>query len=173
MFNTLAKSEEITPALASKVRSYVVAENVKALFIQYSMLDRDIPRDEKEEKKQVSSEAPKEIKSLTWGNRKENQAIVPQRIYVWIDMWNEQKTESVRFSTLIPVLSYPTIDPKAEKKSEDKKVEEKKEAGPKVPDQTGNAPDKPALPTPSVTMANTDANPLAGLAKLLEAGVPT
>jgi type II secretory pathway component PulJ len=90
------------PVQKHNIRTYVVADNIKGFFIEYSM-----PRESKGEK----SEEKKEIVLTKWGDREDTKAVVPQKVSVWMDIWNDTKRRSFRFHAVFPVFSYPTQDP--------------------------------------------------------------
>lgn len=147
LFNTQAKADEYQSATSTKmVRSYVVADNIKALYIEYTILEKDLKKDEPEDKKKETGKSHKEIRELTWGNKKETQGIVPQRLSVVLDIWNEHKTDSVRFNTMFLVFSYPTVDPKEQKeqKKEPVKTPEKDAKKDVAKKEEGSGPDKEA-----------------------------
>lgn len=144
--NVYAKIDEYGPSAQKKlVRSFVVADNVKGLYIQY------ITQKEVKEEDKKNNEESKEIKTFVWGNRKETQAVIPQKALVWIDMLNEEKTRSYRFHALFPFLSYPTAKETAEKKSEQVQPQEQQKNQAIMP-SAGTPPPVMGAPVPSVGM---------------------
>jgi prepilin-type N-terminal cleavage/methylation domain-containing protein len=99
-----------SPVQKHTIRTYVVADNIKGLFIEYSM-----PRESKDEK----TEEKKELTLFRWGDREETKAVVPQKVSIWMDIWDDNKRRSFRFHAVVPVLSYPTHDPSKGKKTAD------------------------------------------------------
>jgi type II secretory pathway component PulJ len=89
------------PVQKNNIRTYVVADNIKGFFIEYSM-----PRESKGE----NSEEKKELVLTKWGDREDTKAVVPQKVSVWMDVWNDTKRRSFRFHAVFPVFSYPTQD---------------------------------------------------------------
>lgn len=87
------------PAQKKNIRTYIVADNIKGLFIEYeSELER--PGAKPEEKKPLLT--------WRWGDRDETKAVVPQKVNVWLEMWDDRRTRSFRYHTSFPILSYPT-----------------------------------------------------------------
>lgn len=110
------------------VRSLIVADGIKGMYIEYIMLEKDIKRSEKEEKAAFESkrESDKEWRSCSWGQHKETSGVVPQRVNVWLDMWDDNKRKTVRFNATFPVLSYPTQDDDFKPRGDDGKNGKKK-----------------------------------------------
>ncbi len=98
------------------VRSYMVADNVKGIFIEYVT-----KKDDKKDKEKT--EETKEIRLSTWGNKEQTQGVVPQKLDIWIDMWNDKKTKTYRFNASFPILGFPTIDENERKKKEKDKTQ--------------------------------------------------
>jgi len=94
------------------VRSLIVADGIKGMYVEYVMLEKDIKQSEKEAKAafEPKKESDKEWRSCSWGQHKETAGVVPQRVNVWLDMWDDNKRKVVRFNATFPILSYPTQD---------------------------------------------------------------
>jgi type II secretory pathway pseudopilin PulG len=115
--NTYAKVDEYAVAQKKLVRSFVVADNVKGLYVQYILTREETQNDKKKEES-------KELKTFTWGDRKETQAVVPQKTLVWIDIFNDERTKHYRFHALFPIFSYPTKKDVEDKKDEQMQKQE-------------------------------------------------
>jgi len=130
--NIFAKVDEYSPEQKRTIRSYDVADNIKGIFIEYVS---------KKEKEKESAPGKKkeyiEVSSFTWGDKEERQGKVPQKVLVWLDIWNEKKTRSYRYHVVFPVLSYPTIDVDKDKKDkqQDEGTEKPKTSVAPVADQ--------------------------------------
>jgi type II secretory pathway component PulJ len=112
--NVKGKADEFATTVAKDkdVRSLVVADGIKGFYVEYIMLEKDIKRSDKEEKAAADKpkEPDKEWRSCSWGQHKETSGVVPQRVNVWLDMWDDNKRKTVRFNATFVVLSYPTQD---------------------------------------------------------------
>lgn len=140
LLNAMGKIDPFAPPQPGKaIREHIVAQDVKGLFFQYIIT-------EEEKREAGSSKVPqtKQILSFKWGDKKENQGIVPEKILVWIDFWDAKKIKSSRFHALFPVLSFPT-------RKEDEKQKENEAA--KTPSSTDPAkPQNPELPPGDPTL---------------------
>lgn len=110
LLNTYGKVDDAGPIEKRKsVRSYVVAENVRGIYIEF-ITKPEPKKGEEGSKSQPTKEESKEVHSFKWGDVKDRQAKVPRKVHVVFDMWNEKKTKSFRFQTLFYVTTYPTKD---------------------------------------------------------------
>lgn len=116
-------SEFDDKAKKSALRTHVVADNIKGMYVTY-ITYKEEKKDEKEKKKTVRK-SKEELPSFTWGEKDYSKGFVPQRIEIRIEFWNESMTAHHAFQTVVPVWSYPTIEEEEEKKKE----REEKEAG--------------------------------------------
>jgi len=112
--------ENAPPGKAKPVRTYLVADNIKYFFTEYILVktkkksELGMASTEKAEKEEKIEE-----RTFAWGNKKEFEGIVPQRIEVRIEFWNDELTATHQFNTVFPIYSFPTIKEK-EKKKKDK-----------------------------------------------------
>lgn len=116
------------------VRAYTVLDDVKGFFIEYVM-----------QQQKKKGEEKKEMHSYKWGDVKERQGIVPQKMLVWLDMWNETRTKSVRFNCMIPLFLFPTVDEKKRKKRLQKTMPPEQEQAKEAVDKAGV---EQAMPNP-------------------------
>jgi prepilin-type N-terminal cleavage/methylation domain-containing protein len=100
------------PVHKHNIRTYVVADNIKGFFVEYSM-----PRESKDEKKEEKSV----LALFKWGDREDTKALVPQKVSVWLDIWDDNKKRSFRFHAVFPIFSYPTYDPRKGKQQQPQK----------------------------------------------------
>jgi len=91
------------------VRVHVIAEKVKGLFIQYHG-QRPIKKDKDTKKKQKQKK--EKVSSFTWSDQDYSQGFVPQYLAVYIQLWRDDMGADYLFQTLIPVMSFPTLDEK-------------------------------------------------------------
>jgi prepilin-type N-terminal cleavage/methylation domain-containing protein len=163
LLNTDMKDEEeITDKKKPVMQKHLVAIHVKGFWLAYAT--------QKSKKKSDIKQPPEESQEITfssWGDTKENSGVVPQKIYAWIEFWDEQKITSISFHALFPVASYPTPKEKPKKMKKVKK-KKKKVAGEadkageedEEDDEDGDTPDQTAAPgtspdTTSVTSPDT------------------
>ena len=126
------------PAPGKDVRRYVVLDGVKGLYLQYSVRVKDLRKkdeDKKKEEEKPKPDAPKNYVSQLWGDHFEVQGIVPCDVEIWLDMWNDDRTRSLRFQALFSVMSYPTEDEDALRKQQKSDVKQEPQAGPPPPGQ--------------------------------------
>ena len=107
------------PTQKKNIRSYVVADNIKGMFIEY---------ESKREREGAKPEEKKELLTWRWGDRDETKAVVPQKVNIWLEIWDEHMQRSFRYHTSFPILSYPTREPDKAKPQSSKT--EKKEPAP-------------------------------------------
>jgi len=90
------------------IRKHLVADNLKAFVVEYVLR-----KEKKEEPGQKKGNKSFEEKTFfTWGDRKETMGVVPVRVLVKCEFWNDQKTEHYMFHVNYPVFSFPTIKEK-------------------------------------------------------------
>lgn len=127
LLNVYAKAEEpVGGRVKNPVKSYVIAENVKGLYVEFSAL-KEKKKDEKGV--ELKDQKAEEIHTFLWGDKKETQGVVPQKVQVWIDLWDEKIQNSTRLDMLFAVLAYPTVDEEESKKKEQEE-KQKQEKGP-------------------------------------------
>lgn len=92
-------SEFESPAQKKNIRTHIVADNIKGMFIEYET---------ELERPGAKSEEKKILLTWRWGDRDETKAVVPQKVNIWLEMWDDRRTRSFRYHTSFPILSYPT-----------------------------------------------------------------
>jgi len=108
---------------AKLVRTHLVADNLKSFFIEYVLVKQKKKSDKNlgfSEKKEDIEKV--EMRSFAWGNKKEFEGIVPQRIEVRVEFWNDALTTSQSYGTVFPIYSFPTMKEKKKKKKEKDKA---------------------------------------------------
>ncbi|MBU4270129.1 prepilin-type N-terminal cleavage/methylation domain-containing protein [Candidatus Dependentiae bacterium] len=75
----------------SKIRSFLIADNIKEFSIEYQLL-------KKEDKN-------KEINLFTWGQKDETKNLLPNYAFLVVSFWNDKLTESYFFTRLINIFS--------------------------------------------------------------------
>jgi len=148
--NVKGKVDEFGALAPGKtVRSYVVADDIKSMYVQYSMLEKDIKKEEKKQEGAPAQEVAqkkdknKELKASVWGKTKDLSGVVPRQATIWLDVWNEKKSLSVTYKTVIPIFAYPTPDEKEKEKKEEQKNEKATQQ------KVGEAAQSGQQPTPS------------------------
>jgi prepilin-type N-terminal cleavage/methylation domain-containing protein len=148
LLNVRVRANELEePAKNKIIRSYVVADGIKSLFIEYSA--------PKEQKGNKHIEEGEEFSSFRWGERDDTKAVVPQKVSVWIDLWDAQKRKSFRFHALFPVFSYPTSDPL--KKSQP--AQQQKSSPQQAPSQPKRPPSPQQSSTPPLPFSASSSQP--------------
>jgi len=104
---------------ANPIRTHLIADNIKELFIEY------IYKKEQKEGEKKDPNEPDEKKSFTWGEKKETQGKVPLRVDITISFWNDEHTNSQTFKASFSIFSYPTIQ-QTDKKTKNKNDDQKK-----------------------------------------------
>lgn len=148
LFNTRCKIDEFArPEPGKAIRSYVVADDVKGFFVEYVT-----KKEEKGDKPKEKPTEPQEIRSFSWGNKEELQGVVPEKVLIWIDFWNDKKTKGTQFHALFPILSYPT--PKKDTKKDDEKDKKQKDDQQPAAGQSvgGDTPPTQGATPPSETL---------------------
>ncbi len=92
------------------IRTHVVANDVRDVFIEYVM--------PKAKKKDEETQTPEEemIASFTWGDKKELKNVLPQYVRLRVTLWNKDLTRDYSFECVIPVLAYTKQVQQPEKK---------------------------------------------------------
>jgi len=102
----------------SPIRTDVVAEDVKAVYFEYTGIEKP----KKDDKQKGSSERgkkkeeDKEITLSVWGEKEFTQGVVPKYVAVYLDLWNEKLQFADSFHAIFPILTFPTPDPEEPKK---------------------------------------------------------
>jgi type II secretory pathway component PulJ len=101
------------------VRKHIVAENIKALSLEYTYKKRP----EKEAAKNKTSQNKEEelIRTFTWGKEEElkkSATLFPQSVSIHLELWDEQHHRSYPFDCMVPLLLQ--AEPPTQKKDEDK-----------------------------------------------------
>ena len=134
LLNTdMKEEEEITDKKKPVMQKHLVATNVKGFWLSYAT-----QKTKKKSDITKTAEDSQEITFSSWGDTKENSGVVPQKIYAWIEFWDDQKIGSIAFHALFPVASYPTSKEKPKKK---KIVKKKKKKGTGTAGDTSDAGD--------------------------------
>jgi len=105
--------EHIPKEKVKPVRTYLIADHIKSFFIEYVSVKKNTKA-----KKEAGEPEQTEIRSFSWGDKKELEGIVPQRIEVRVEFWNDALSASYPFHTIFPILSYATMKEEKEKKKE-------------------------------------------------------
>lgn len=125
LLNTDMKDEEdVTDKKKPVMQKHLVATNVKGFWLSYAT-----QKSKKKSDITKTNDESKEITFSSWGDTNENSGIVPQKIYAWIEFWDDQKIGAIAFHALFPVASYPTSKEKPKKKKIVKKKKKKKGTG--------------------------------------------
>ena len=108
---------------ASDIKTVVVADNIKNLFIEY-IADKTT-----EEKKRniFDKDEVEKTRLFVWGATKDTKDVVPEQVEVFITFWNENLKREHFFECLIPILSYPTEQPVEDQKQGQSQVEQNKQ----------------------------------------------
>lgn len=97
------------------VRTHLVADGIKDLFLQYVYMGYKKTDDKKAQEK-------KEIEELlldVWGtDKKETFGVVPCRVNILVSFWNDKLTKSVTYQAVFPILSFSLVKDEQEEKSE-------------------------------------------------------
>lgn len=92
------------------IRSHVVADNIKAFYLEYITL----------KKKESAADPDEEIRSWNWGEKKDQKGVLPRFIEVTLVLWNNDAVTTTTIRATFAILSYPYI--KATKKKNKKKA---------------------------------------------------
>jgi hypothetical protein len=109
--------ENLTDTITAytRVRSYVIARNIKGVYADFSIIRKDMNKEKKDEKpkddKQQREKDAQIITLTSWGDRKEINGLVPQSVTMWIEYQANGSSNAHRFTTQIPIISYPTKEP--------------------------------------------------------------
>lgn len=143
--NVKMKEDEFAAPSEKKaaIRSHLVSDNVKFLSIEYVL----------QEKKKTQEGEKGEIiekRSFTWGDKKENQGIVPKFIEIRIVFWSDALNKDYVFQAMFPIISFPTLIEKEDKKSSENK--QMPDAGKDAATQPGltPGPESPPVTVPPV-----------------------
>lgn len=97
------------------IRADIVAQGVKAFYIEYIGVE---PPKSDGDKKGEELKSPFELpeKRLTsWGEKDFTQGVVPKRVEIYIDFWNEKMSASRVYHAVFPVMTFPTVEIKKSK----------------------------------------------------------
>jgi hypothetical protein len=125
--NVKMKEDEFADKKSTPIRTYLVATNVKSLYIEYTTL---IVKEEKEQGKETEISEPTELKLFMWGSEKKDTiGKLPQKADVWISFWNDDLTSFKTFQATFPFYLFTIKKEKGSEKKEDqsKKLEAKKD----------------------------------------------
>ena len=96
------------------VKSFVVAENIKGVYVQCSMFKRDAADPKVAEKHKNNNER---IQLLRWGDVPQTQGVVPELVHIWLELWSGIGLEPVLFSTVALISCYPAQRTDSNKKT--------------------------------------------------------
>ncbi len=130
--NFKMKEDEEAVALGrSKIRTHLVADNIKEMFIELITIK---PPDEEEQSSNKKNEEKKEeeIRLFVWGEKDFTVGSVPKALDVRMIFWDDAIKRTHEFQFYVPVFSYPTEEPEdneekqvlSEKNNEDKQKHE-------------------------------------------------
>ncbi len=119
------------------IRKYLVADNIKELFVEYVTI-----REKKEKERRTFFDTGKrvdqeQVRSFVWGlqeeakkkeKEKKKGQEVPSFILVKIVFWDDELVDQHSFEDMIPIPTFPTLIEDGEK--EDKKKDEEKKTTP-------------------------------------------
>ena len=98
------------------IRADIVAEGVKAFYIEYVGIE---PTKKNDDKKSEPPQSPFELperRLAMWGEKDFTQGVVPKRVEAYIDLWDEKMKASRIYHAVFPVLTFPTVEIKKSKK---------------------------------------------------------
>ena len=111
------KKSERKKKKRAEVRIFVLAEYIKALYVEYMM-----PLPQKDER----ATEKKELRTYEWGEGEKTKKHIPQNITVTLVCWNALLTQETSFETTIPVFSFSEdTDEKEQKKTEQSETKKK------------------------------------------------
>jgi hypothetical protein len=100
-------------AKKQKIRTNIVATNIKELFISYIF--------PQEKKKTDKTEKKYSLELMTWGLGEETINTVPQQVLIHITFFGTNQKETKTFKCMIPIFSYPAPKLKKKKPKPEKK----------------------------------------------------
>jgi hypothetical protein len=103
-------------AKTSPMRTHVVAKDIKGMYIEYVTYKEEKEKNEASKPQQTKTQKKDELRSPTWGEKDYSKGVVPQRIEVRVDFWNDAMTTHHSFKMMVPLWSYPTPQEKKKKK---------------------------------------------------------
>ncbi len=107
--NHAAKSTDEKP-----VKSFVVAENIKGVYVQCSLFKRDVGDPKVVEKHKNDNER---LQVLRWGDVPQTQGVVPVLVQIWLELWTDIGHDPVLFSTAAVIGCYPALRTDSNKKA--------------------------------------------------------
>lgn len=107
--NHAAKSTDEKP-----VKSFVVAENIKGVYLQCAMFKRDAADPKVAEKHKNNNER---LTVLRWGDVSQTQGVVPELVQIWLELWSAIGLDPVLFSTAAVIGCYPALRTDSNKKT--------------------------------------------------------
>ena len=144
------------------VRTYLVADNIKSMFVELVL--RVAKKQEELRKDKIEFE---EKRFFNWAEKEETKGIVPTRVEVSLEFWNEAIDRSYAIQAVFPVISFPSFKDEKKKKKKEKQLQEdapKEEK--KDKDATAkpgeNKPAEPAVPGQPPAEATAPSAPVAG-----------
>ncbi|MCB9493248.1 MAG: hypothetical protein H6679_03165 [Epsilonproteobacteria bacterium] len=103
--NVEFKVDEFSKKKHEPVRSYIVADGVKAMSVVY-VKEKELDEKEKKEKLEKKKEYER---ALVWGDKPERQGITPEWLELYVVFWDETLQESEMYHVLLPIISYHLV----------------------------------------------------------------
>lgn len=85
-----------------KITEYILAENIKALSLQFSTPK---PKDPKRDKEKKLSQEEKTITSYAWGETEKTKELLPKLVEVYCELWNPTYTRTSVFTCSFPIFA--------------------------------------------------------------------
>lgn len=116
--NFKAKENEFDNAKDKKniIRKHLVADGVKNMFLQYVYQGYKKTEDKKPQKKEIE-----ELIFDSWGEKKETKGVIPCRVEIVIEFWDDKLSKSISMQATFPVFSFSLINDEKRKKRRDQK----------------------------------------------------
>ncbi len=114
-FSAPTEREKIHP-----LREHLVADNIKTLYIEYIFKETKKEKDKDTADRGGNKEKgePEEKRFFTWGDRKETMGVVPCRVELFIEFWDNELRQSQSSRALFIIFSYPTVHEEKDKKKD-------------------------------------------------------
>lgn len=93
------------------ITSHVVAKGIKKFYLEYAYIK---PSDKQTMEASGKDAQPETLIVSAWGDKKETQGVVPMRVDLFIEFWDEEYRQSYPFNSSFVIFSYPTIHEKKE-----------------------------------------------------------
>lgn len=148
--NFKVKEDEVgltTKSKFTQIRKHLIADGIHEFFIQYYYQGKT-----KSKSGPDGSKINKKILD-TWGDTKETSGIVPNKVSVYISLWDEQLSKNVSMQAIFPIISFSLIEEKTiDKTTTDASSTDKQQASVTSPQtQPEPAPGGAPVANPPVT----------------------